>query len=160
MGFGACLTYGEDAARCFTIDEIRAGKAFALVEEPDGSRLIGLVTDGPTRVVLTNRGAVAAPEVKENTVDDLFVGLRPSDQVTLELERRTAKVAVINYTGAKGRAEIEAERLRGRLGVEVEATETEEARDDHDRELDLDHVQRARQGDRRAARGRAGRTGP
>jgi hypothetical protein len=129
VGFGVCLTYGEDAARCFTSGEVRAGKAFAFVEEPEGARLIGVVPDGPTRVILTHRGAIAAPAVRENTVDDLFQGLRATDAVTLELERRTAKVAVINYTGVKGRAEIEATRLRGRLGVEVEATDTDEARE-------------------------------
>jgi hypothetical protein len=127
-GFGACLVYDADAARCFTIAEVRSGKAFALVVEQDGTRVIGLVPDGPTRVVVTAHGAAAAPQIVQNTVDALVKGLRPTDEIRLELDRQSAQVLVLNQSGTPGRAESEATRLRARLSLEVTAVESDVTR--------------------------------
>jgi hypothetical protein len=84
---GACVVYREQAARCFTLGEIRAGKAFALVVERDGARIIGLVPDGTQRVTGSADGGALALEVEENTVDTLLMGLKPTDEVSLKLGR-------------------------------------------------------------------------
>ena len=127
---GACVVFRERAARCFTLDAIRAGKAFALVEASDGARIIGLVPDGTQRVAVLTHGAAAALQVDQNTVDDLFKGLKLTDEISLELDRRTEQVLVLNQSGTKGRAEIEATRLRARLNVGVRAEESELTRED------------------------------
>ena len=93
---------------------VRAGKAFALVEEPDGARLIGARSRRPD-AGRAHPAARSPPGGQGDTVDDLFVGLRRGPG-NLELERRTAKVAVINFSRLQGPRGARAVRLRARLG--------------------------------------------
>jgi hypothetical protein len=115
---GACLVRGP-AARCFTLDQIRAGKAFALIEEPYGSRVIGLITDDWTRIMLTHRGVAAFIDAKEGTIDNHVDGLKRGDEVGLNLSRYTPDILVVNDTGIAGLAEAHAKLLRPRLRAEV-----------------------------------------
>ena len=141
-------------SHCFTIDEIRAGQAFAFVEEPDGARLIGLVTDGP------DAGRAQPPAARSLPPRSRRTPSTTSSSACGRPDQRDARARTPDGQGGGDQLHRSPRAARSsrpsacaaRLRVEVEATETERGARDHDRELDLDHVQRARQGDRRAAR--------
>ena len=70
-GPGACLVFGTSGepvfTRCFTLAEIKAGRAFTLVDvSGKGARLLGLVPDGVATGRLHDRQRVrAAPGARE-----------------------------------------------------------------------------------------------
>ncbi len=125
-GPGACLIYGGvsgDPAytRCFTLDEVKAGRAFALVDvSSKGARLLGLVPDGAAQVGFANRGAHALLPVRENVVEQYVEGLTAADQITTKLEARKPTVLVINETDIPGLATNTADAVR-KIGIEARA---------------------------------------
>lgn len=125
-GPGACLIYGGvsgDPAftRCFTLDEVKAGRAFTLVDvSSEGARMVGLVPDGAAQVDFANGGAHALLPVRENVVVQYVQGLTAADQVTTRLETRKPLVLVINETDIPGLATTTADAVR-KLGIAARA---------------------------------------
>ena len=84
-GPGACLVVDKPlAARCFTLAEIRSGRAFALA----GERLTGLVPDGSSQIDFSVRDAHALIAVNENTVQATIKGLKAGEQIAVKLDAR------------------------------------------------------------------------
>ena len=116
-GPGACLvaSAGEPERvrlRCFTLGEIRAGRAFAALD----GRLLGLVPVGVTAVDVTRDGTTQRIPVLGNALQREVPGLRAGDEIRVRLLERRPTVIV---AGEGEHAEEIAARLRARLDADV-----------------------------------------
>jgi hypothetical protein len=124
-GPGACLVSGTPGepvfTRCFTVAQIEAGRAFALVDvSRRGARLLGLVPDRAAQVDFSANGVHALLPVRENAVEQYLRGLKATDTVTVKLEARKPFVLVLNQTNIAGLASVAMEELR-RVGIDAGA---------------------------------------
>jgi hypothetical protein len=121
-GAGACVVWGDEpVVRCFTVAEIRAGRAFAIVPQREGAYLLGLVPDGPIRVGI---GQGRRLDVNANTIAAYVHGLKAGDGLRIRFEGDPRDVLIVNHTGVPGLASAHADLLRRRLGPTVSVVST------------------------------------
>jgi DNA-directed RNA polymerase specialized sigma24 family protein len=83
-GPGACLVVGDRSSyRCFTLADVRAGRALALATE---GLIVGIVPDDVDRVTLTARGRTATAIVVDN-VYEAWLGVPSRTPVRVALDR-------------------------------------------------------------------------
>jgi hypothetical protein len=128
-GPGACLVAGglmvPPQWSCFTLAEIRAGRAFALLDVPhNGETLVGLQPDGPSTVAIrtAQRPTVGSilylGSVFDNVVQAGLPSLHPGDRVFASATRsQTPEVLVLAPGVDAGWAHGTAAELHDRLGV-------------------------------------------
>ncbi len=124
-GPGACLTGGGMyQAVCFTVAEIRAGRAFGLLDVTRSyARLVGLVPDGREWAWVNAAGKSRGLVVRGNTVEKYFRFLHPGDRLRFTLAAHPGSVAVLNATTRSGSASEAVQRLRSRLGIAATAAD-------------------------------------
>ena len=120
-GPGACLvapgkTREALRVRCFTLDEIKTGRAFAVL---DGNRLVGLVPDLALEVVVTVGERTVRLPARENAVSARIPGLDAGGDLSVRLDGHRPVVAAINETSQSGLAATVAATLRGRIDATV-----------------------------------------
>lgn len=119
-GPGACVVAPGKAredlrVRCFTLDEIKSGRAFAVL---DGNRLVGLVPDRSLEVAVTTGDGTVRLPARENAVSARIPGLGAGGDLSVRLDVHRPVVAAINETGQSGLAAT----LRATLRERFDAT--------------------------------------
>jgi hypothetical protein len=89
---GVCLIVGSEfvAVRCFGDQQVARGTAIAVAPVPAAKTtdwVFGVVPDGVDRVRLSWAGGTATARVLDNGYDVRLAGVKPGDEVRVELER-------------------------------------------------------------------------